>query len=621
MIAVEAEASSRSMCPEHLKISRRIQSLQLDHTSPTNMSQAESAVLNELSELVEGLSPVERSRLLYHPRLPNILTQPHQLVTSTEANNIPLDQQIIKLFPNTINQPAAEICGARQRNNNISPNNNSNSNRALKLGVVLSGGPAPGGHNVISGLYDYLQSININSELYGFLDGPSGLVDSKYIQITSKLVDSYRNQGGFHMIGSGRTKIETPKQFEATLNTLNKLDLDGLVVVGGDDSNTNAAVIAEYLKAKNVKTCVAGVPKTIDGDLKNDWIETSFGFDSSTKVFSDLVAALCADAISARKTYHICRLMGRSASHITLEVALNTHPNVTLIGEEIAAAKQTLQLITSAVCDVIEKRAERGLYYGVIILPEGLIEFLPDVNVLINELNELLAQPGGLPSNLMHNLSESSAKVFNQLPSSIAQQLLLDRDPHGNVQVSKIESERLLQYTVENELARRKKNGQYKGNSSLVPHFFGYEGRCGLPSNFDCNYCYALGQTAAVLIQNSITGCMAVVRNLTAPPELWSCGGIPLTRMMNIERRSGKDKPVIKKALVELNQRPFLLFQRLRNSWTLRDQYRNPGSIQYYGPHADSLTLTLQIEKWKSDAQKTYKTNTNNDNTTKQSKL
>jgi len=564
---------------------------------PSGVASSSSSSLHpdpELIAAVQNLSPLEQTRLQWQPPLPRILQAAHLTKVQGPSTSSYSDQAAIsKLFPHTYGQPAVHFMEA-----NGEASSTFSSSTPVRIGIVLSGGPASGGHNVISGLFDFLiQRVHPSSRLFGFLDGPSGLVDGKYIELSADLIAQYRNTGGFHIIGSGRTKIETPEQFRCTRQTVERLELDGLVVVGGDDSNTNAALLAEYFLANHCKTRCVGVPKTIDGDLRNEYLDISFGFDTATKVFSEKVAALAADAVSARKTWHICRLMGRTASHITLEVALQTHPNVTLIGEEIQQRGLTLRQIIKNICDVIATRALQSKHYGVIILPEGLVDFLPDVSKLTSELNELIAQHGGMIANVSAHLTKESASLFASLPQDIANQLLLDRDPHGNIQVSKIESERLVAFLVEQEMTRRKKAGTYKGKLSIVTHFLGYEGRCGIPSNFDACYCYALGQTAGALLASGSTGMIAIVQDLVLPVSEWRIGGMPLTHLMGIERRAGHNKPVIHKALVRLEDAPFQIFDALREQWKYTDNYRNPGSIQYEGTHADAVTMTLAFEQ------------------------
>lgn len=553
-----------------------------------------------LYQHVTSVSDFEKSRLVAEPTLPAVLQSTFHLKRGNPTTAAADAAAIEKLFPLTYGQPTIEFVAGEEKttNDKSAENKHTPIKQAVKVGIVLSGGPAAGGLSVISGVFDYLTTrISSSSQLFGFLDGPSGLIDNKFIEITADVLAPYRHQGGFHIIGSGRTKIETPAHFAAVKKTVLKLNLNGLIIVGGDDSNTNAAVLAEYFLSEHVTCSVVGIPKTIDGDLRNEYINMSFGFDTATKIYSERIAALAIDAVSARKTYHWCRLMGRTASHITLECALQTHPNVALIGEEIQAKKVTLAMLTKQIADVIVERSKRGKHYGIIILPEGLVDFLVDISQLLEELNDLIGQHGGVFANIHAHLSHESQALFHSLPPHIAQQLMMDRDPHGNVQVSKIESERLISHLVENELKARKKAGQYKGTPSFQTHFLGYEGRCATPTVFDSNYCYALGFTAGALIQHRYTGVMAVVSNLILPPEQWSCCAVPLTHMMNMERRLGHQKPVIKKALVNLNDKPFQLFRQCRHHWMHNDAYRNPGPIQFTGPHAHALNLTMLIEQ------------------------
>lgn len=482
--------------------------------------------------------------------------------------------------------------------------------KAIKVGVVLSGGQAPGGHNVIAGLFDGLKKANKNNILIGFLGGPSGILENKYKVISEKLLCDYRNTGGFDFIQSGRTKIETPDQFLTAKQNILKTKLDALVVVGGDDSNTNAALIAEYVRRENlVDKCVVGVPKTIDGDLKNEHIETSFGFDTATKIYSELVGNICRDVNSAQKYWHFVRLMGRSASHITLEVGFKTQPNIVLVGEEVLAKKMTLAKVVDTIVDVIAKRSKLGKNFGVALVPEGLIEFIPEMKELISALNDVLAENSAALSKMnsiedkkefvFKKLSKKLSDLMKSLPAGIASQLMLDRDPHGNVQVSLIETEKLLIEMVQKKLAALKKAGKYSGKFNAIMHFFGYEGRCGIPSNFDANYTYALGYNAAALVLNGLTGYLSSVRNLTKPPKQWICGGIPLTMMMNVERRHGHDKPVIQKALVDLKGKPFKELVKNRDKWALTESYMFPGPVQYFGPAeiTDMTTKTLQYEQ------------------------
>lgn len=550
-------------------------------------------------------SQLQQHRGKFQPVLPNILKKGPAAVKAKlgKATKSVADQATVrKIFPNTYGLP--EITFVKGANNAICK-------KAVRVGVVLSGGQAPGGHNVIAGLLDGLKKANSKNKLFGFLGGPSGIVDNKFIEITPALMKDYRNTGGFDLIQSGRTKIETDEQLAAAKNNLIANKMDALVVVGGDDSNTNACVIAEYLKQQGVEISVIGVPKTIDGDLKNKQIETSFGFDTATKIYSELVGNILRDVNSARKYWHFVRLMGRSASHITLEVAFKTHPNAVLIGEEVLAKKMTLAQVVDGLAQLIAKRAKAGKNFGVVLVPEGLIEFIPEMKELISALNDSLADHEEKLSQ-MNTVAEKKefilsilpaklAALMKSLPEGIAAQLMLDRDPHGNVQVSLIETEKLLVEMLRTQLAEMKKAGKYDGKFSAITHFFGYEGRCGVPSTFDANYTYALGYNAAVLALNKCTGYLSSVRKLTKKAQDWECGGIPLTMMMNIERRKGKEKPVIKKALVELKGEPFKHLSKNRAAWAELDLYVFPGPIQFFGPAevTDMTTYTLMLEQGK----------------------
>lgn len=480
----------------------------------------------------------------------------------------------------------------------------------INVGVILSGGQAPGGHNVISGLFDELKKLNPENRLFGFLMGPGGLVDHNYIEITEVLIDKYRNTGGFDLIGSGRTKLEEEEQFEKGLEIIRELDIKALVIIGGDDSNTNACVLAEYYAAKKYGIQVIGCPKTIDGDLKNDQIETSFGFDTATKTYSELIGNIARDCNSARKYWHFIKLMGRSASHIALECALQTQPNICLISEEIQSKDLTLNDIVEEIATVVASRAKDGRNYGVVLIPEGLIEFVPAIGRLIQELNDLLAEHGSDYKDLdadaqrayiIEHLSDANKATFETLPIGVARQLSLDRDPHGNVQVSLIETEKLISEMVAMKLQKWAKEGQYKGSFATLHHFLGYEGRCAAPSNFDSDYCYSLGTSAVQLIANGKTGYMAIVKNTTDKAENWIAGGVPITMMMNIERRNGEMKPVIRKALVELDGAPFKAFAKVRNKWAKETSYIYPGPVQYWGPSdvCDQTTRTLALEQGK----------------------
>lgn len=532
-------------------------------------------------------SLLHEKRLQYKPVLPEVLRSCAKVsLHQKKENRKEISGKLRELFPKTMHNSLVEL--VLEKHEKI--------HSPLRVGVVFSGGQASGGHNVISGLYDALKELNRDSSLWGFLGGPSGVIEGKVREITADLIAMYRNQGGFDLIGSGRTKIETEEQLQGACKTCQNLRLDGLVIIGGDDSNTNAAILAEHFSHKNVATRVIGVPKTIDGDLKTEYIEISFGYDTACKIYSEMIGNIGRDALSAKKYYHFIRLMGRSASHITLECALATHPNVALISEEIAEKKLTLQAIVNALADVISQRSEQKKDYGIVLIPEGLIEFIPEIKTLLKELNGLLAE-GSEPAKKMSALSGNAEKVahaeklltkeshscFKVFPEKIQQQLLLDRDPHGNVHVSGIETEKLLSELVAKELKKRKQDCSYKGKFSAVEHFFGYEGRAGLPSNFDATYCYALGHVAAILVNEKCSGYIAAISNLTMPAEKWQAKGIPLAGMLHIETRQGKDKPVIKKALVDLKGKPFLYFQKMRSTWQSEDRYRYPGPMQFFG--------------------------------------
>ncbi|SHE77754.1 pyrophosphate-dependent phosphofructokinase [Mariniphaga anaerophila] len=548
-----------------------------------------------------NISALQKERAKYQPKLPQSLKGAVKLVEGAKTESVADQKEIEELFPNTYGMPlvAFEAGGADE------------SREPVNVGVILSGGQAPGGHNVISGIFDGIKKINPESKLYGFLGGPGGLVDHKYVELTSAIIDEYRNTGGFDIIGSGRTKLEEEWQFDKGLEIAKDLKLNALVIIGGDDSNTNACVLAEYYSQKNAGVQVIGCPKTIDGDLKNEMIETSFGFDTATKVYSELIGNIQRDANSAKKYWHFIKLMGRSASHIGLECALKTQPNITLISEEIAEKKQTLSDIVNYMAAIVARRAGNGENFGVALIPEGLIEFVPEMKKLIAELNDLLAEGTDTEKEfkmlrkshrldwVASHLCEDSANVFKSLPAGIATQLTLDRDPHGNVQVSLIETEKLLGEMVAEKLSAMKKAGEFAGKFSTQYHFFGYEGRCAAPSNFDADYCYSLGYTASLLVSEGKTGYMSSVRNLTAPAEKWIAGGVPVTMMMNMEKRHGHMKPVIQKALVELDGKPFKYFVSKRGEWAYGTQYIYPGPIQYFGPAdvCDQPTETLNLEK------------------------
>ncbi|MBP3715641.1 MAG: diphosphate--fructose-6-phosphate 1-phosphotransferase [Phocaeicola sp.] len=544
-------------------------------------------------------SALHIARATYQPKLPKALLGSVK-VKEGEATKSVADQEEIKaLFPNTYGMPLIQLVEGEQKNY-----------PAFNVGVILSGGQAPGGHNVISGIFDGIKKLNKDSKLYGFLMGPSGLIDHHYMELTAELIDDYRNTGGFDMIGSGRTKLETEEQFEKGLQIIRELGIKAIVIIGGDDSNTNACVLAEYYAAKKYGVQVVGCPKTIDGDLKNNMIETSFGFDTATKTYSEVIGNIERDCNSARKYWHFIKLMGRSASHIALECALQVQPNVCLISEEIQEKNMTLDDVVTYIANIVAVRAAEGNNFGTVLIPEGLIEFIPAVKRLISELNDFLAKNGEEFATIERNkqreyiiskLSKENAEIYASLPEEVARQLSLDRDPHGNVQVSLIETEKLLSNMVATKLAAWKKEGKFVGKFAAQHHFFGYEGRCAAPSNFDADYCYALGYTAAQLIAEGKTGYMASVRNLTAPAAEWVAGGIPITAMMNMERRNGKMKPVIQKALVELDGAPFKAFAAQRETWAKETAYIYPGPIQYFGPSevCDQPTKTLQYEQAK----------------------
>lgn len=545
------------------------------------------------------ISALQKERVNYKPKLPKSLKGAVNLVEGAKTESIADQKYIKKLFPNTYGMPLISF----------EEGNEDKGKAPVNVGVILSGGQAPGGHNVISGIFDGIKNINQKSKLYGFLGGPSGLVEHKYKELTSDIIDEYRNTGGFDIIGSGRTKLEEEWQFNKGLEIAKDLDLTALVVIGGDDSNTNACVLAEYYIAKNAGIQVIGCPKTIDGDLKNEMIEASFGFDTATKVYSELIGNIQRDSNSAKKYWHFIKLMGRSASHIALECALKNQPNITLISEEVEKNQQTLSEIIDYMADIIAKRANVGDDFGVVLIPEGLIEFIPEMKMLISELNNLMAHNAdyfnSLPTDdekfqyINGKISADSSKIFNTLPLNIQLQLLADRDPHGNVQVSKIETDQLLVNMVSERLREMEAQGNYNGSFSAQNHFFGYEGRCAMPSNFDADYCYSLGYTASVLVSDGKTGYMASVRNLTAPADEWIAGGVPITMMMNMEKRNRHLKPVIQKALVELDGAPFKYFASKRGEWAYKTKFVYPGPIQYFGPSevCDQTTETLKLEK------------------------
>ena len=549
------------------------------------------------------LSPLQVARYAYQPKLPGMLRNGISEIcvkNGGPTQSVADQEKIAALFPNTYGKN--EIIFEKGQNTSEA--------KKLTVGVILSGGQAPGGHNVVSGLYDSLKAINPENVLIGFKGGPSGLLDNDFIVFEDDYINAYRNTGGFDIIGSGRTKLETQEQFAVVVENCKKHGVNALVIIGGDDSNTNAAVLAEYCAAHNTGIQVIGCPKTIDGDLKNEDIECSFGFDTATKTYSEIIGNIARDANSAKKYWHFIKVMGRSASHVALECALETQPNICLVGEEVAAKKMSLAQVADQIADSVAARAARGWNFGVAIIPEGIVEFVPEFSVLIAEINELLAGAkadafNALPTwadkyaFIKAGLTEASFGVFDILPENIQQQLFLERDPHGNVQVSLIESEKLFSALVKDNLAARKAAGTYNGKFSALHHFLGYEGRCAFPSNFDADYCYSLGYNAAMLIQYGYTGYLSKVSNLSKPAEEWVAGGMPITKMMNIERRHGADKPVIRKALVELEGAPFKFFAEHRAEWAVETAYLYPGAIQYYGPTevCDLTTRTLALEK------------------------
>ena len=544
-------------------------------------------------------SALQIERAAYQPKLPKALQGSVKVKEGAATQSVADQEEIKKLFPNTYGMPIVEFQPSDAENT-----------KKMNVGVILSGGQAPGGHNVITGLFDQIKKLNPENRLFGFLMGPGGLVDHNYMELTADIIDEYRNTGGFDLIGSGRTKLEKEDQFEKGLQIIRELDIKAIVIIGGDDSNTNACVLAEYYAAKKYGVQVIGCPKTIDGDLKNEQIETSFGFDTACKTYSELIGNIERDCNSARKYWHFIKVMGRSASHIALECALQCQPNTCLVSEEVEKKDMTLNQIVDQLCDAIAYRAAQGNNFGTVIVPEGLIEFIPAIGRLIDELNDLLAAHGADYKDLdkdaqrkyiIAHLSKENAATFETLPEGVARQLSLDRDPHGNVQVSLIETEKLLSDMCEVKLAKMKAEGKFVGKFAAQHHFFGYEGRCAAPSNFDADYCYALGTSAAQLIASGKTGYMAIVQNTTAPAAAWVAGGVPITMMMNMERRNGEMKPVIRKALVELDGKPFKEFAANRDKWAKDTCYVYPGPIQYWGPSAvcDQTTKTLALEQAK----------------------
>ena len=543
-------------------------------------------------------SALQIARAAYQPKLPAGLRGNVSIKEGEPTQSVGDQEEIKKLFPNTYGMPLVEFV----------PSDEKKKYAPMNIGIILSGGQAPGGHNVICGLYDELKKQNAANKLYGFLMGPGGLVDHKYIELTDEVINEYRNTGGFDMIGSGRTKLEETSQFESGLKIIRELGIKAVVIIGGDDSNTNACVLAEYYAANNYGVQVIGCPKTIDGDLKNDQIETSFGFDTACKTYAEVIGNIQRDANSARKYWHFIKLMGRSASHIALECALQCQPNVCIVSEEVEEKNQTLDDIVTYIAGVVAKRAANGNNFGTVLIPEGLIEFIPAMKKLIAELNDLLATPEAATvaaaeqrAWILSKLSKENAAIYESLPDGVAKQLTMERDPHGNVQVSLIETEKLLSEMVANKLAAWKNEGKFVGKFAAQHHFFGYEGRCAAPSNYDADYCYALGTSAAQLVANGKTGYMAIVKNTTAPAEQWVAGGVPITMMMNMERRNGQMKPVIKKALVRLDGAPFKEFAAHREEWAENTSFVYPGPIQYFGPSevCDQCTMTLKLEQAK----------------------
>ena len=550
-----------------------------------------------------NITPLQKARYEYAPKLPGMLRNGIADICvkeGKETESVADQEQIKALFPNTYGKK--EIT--------FEKGTNTSAPKKQIVGVILSGGQAPGGHNVICGLYDALKATDKDNVLYGFKNGPSGLLDDDYLIFDDEYINAYRNTGGFDIIGSGRTKLETPEQFAVAAEVCKKHGITAIVIIGGDDSNTNAAVLAEYMAANNTGVQVIGCPKTIDGDLKNEDIECSFGFDTATKTYSELIGNIERDANSAKKYWHFVKVMGRSASHVALECALETQPNICLIGEEVAAKKMSLSQIADQIADSVVKRSETAGNFGVAIIPEGIVEFVPEFSMLIGEINELLAGENTAKFNafgswaekyefIKAGLTAEALAVFDVLPNGIQQQLFLERDPHGNVQVSLIESEKLFSEMVKEKLAKLAAEGKYKGKFKALHHFLGYEGRCAFPSNFDADYCYSLGYNAFMLIQYGYTGYLSKVSNLSKPAEEWIAGGMPISKMFNMERRNGKDKPVIRKALVELDGKPFKYFEERRETWAVETAYTYPGAIQYFGPTevCDLTTKTLALEK------------------------
>lgn len=552
------------------------------------------------------LSPLQIERLKYQPKLPLSLqngVNSLEMVEGSATQSVRDQEEIKKLFANTYGKPTVTFKAS----------SSTKTSEARNVGVILSGGQAPGGHNVIAGLYDAVKKANSSSKVYGFLGGPSGIIEGKYVEFTDEFINDYRNTGGFDIIGSGRTKLETEEQFQRSLAVCQKLGISAVVIIGGDDSNTNAALLAEWFVKNNAGIQVIGCPKTIDGDLKNEQIEISFGFDTATKTYAELIGNIERDANSAKKYWHFIKIMGRSASHVALEAALQSQPNITLISEEVEAKKMSLASIIDYMTDIIVRRSENGKNFGIAVIPEGLIEFIPEMGSMISNLNDIMAtleteasfvNAASMKDKFAiveNKLDAENAKVYASLPALIKEQLLADRDPHGNVQVSKIETEKLLIEMISARLSELKAQNKYNGKFSAQSHFFGYEGRCAFPSNFDADYCYSLGYNAFALISNGLTGYLSSVRNLTQPADQWIAGGVPLTMMMNMEKRHGEMKPVIQKALVKLDGPVFKKLEENREDWAMNDRYLFPGAIQYFGPSSvcDITTVTLQLERSK----------------------
>lgn len=560
-----------------------------------------------MTESSKNLSPLQIERLKYQPKLPTSLKEginKLEIVDGEATEAIRDQEQIKELFKNTYGKSLVTF----------ESTDSENTSEVKNVGVILSGGQAPGGHNVIAGLYDALKQANPENKLYGFLGGPAGIIDGKYVEFTDEFIDDYRNTGGFDIIGSGRTKLETQEQFEKSLAVCKKLEISAVVIIGGDDSNTNAALLAEWFVENNAGVQVIGCPKTIDGDLKNDQIEISFGFDTATKTYAELIGNIQRDANSAKKYWHFIKIMGRSASHVAIEAALQTQPNITLISEEVEEKKMSLDAIINYMSDIIAKRAAQGKNFGIAVIPEGLIEFIPEMKSMIANLNDIMGElelnPSFNNATSTHEkfeivqkaLKADNSKVFESLPALIKAQLLMDRDPHGNVQVSRIETEKLLIEMIRTRLEEMKSQGEYVGKFSDLAHFFGYEGRCAFPSNFDADYCYSLGFNAFALVNFGLTGYLSSIKNLTQSADKWTAGGVPLTMMMNMEKRHGEMKPVIQKALVELNGPVFKKLEANREDWAMNDRYKFPGAIQYFGPTevCDLTTVTLKLEQEKA---------------------